>query len=84
MPLPRPTRFSWSPWDTSGYFSQLKMLDFPGLCAPEVVAAEKRLKTVSHAKLIPELQPDWLVLRSMEASAIQKARPAAYGSLFSG
>jgi hypothetical protein len=49
-----------------GYVSQLKMLDFPGLCAPEVVAAERKLQVdneVSAASLIHELQPDWLVLR---------------------
>ena len=58
-----------------GYFSQLKMLDFPGLCAPEVVAAEQRLKTISRAKLIPELRPDWLVLRPAEAGEIQGSTP---------
>ncbi len=58
-----------------GYFSQLKMLDVPGLCAPEVVAAERKLKTTSQAKLIPELRPDWLVLRANEADQIQIQAP---------
>jgi hypothetical protein len=58
-----------------GYFSQLKMLDFPGLCAPEVVAAERKLKSFNSASLIPELGPDWLVLRSAEAGRIQNATP---------
>jgi len=58
-----------------GYFSQLKMLDTPGLCAPEVVAAEKKLQTTSLAKVIPELQPDWLVLRPAEADPIRQAAP---------
>ncbi len=57
------------------YFSQLKMLDIPGLSAPEVVAAIKRLKTTSRARLIPELKPDWLVLRKIEAAQIQQAAP---------
>jgi hypothetical protein len=49
-----------------GYFSQLKMLDFPGLCALEVVAAERKLLSLhqmSNPALIRELRPDWLVLR---------------------
>ena len=53
----------------------MKMLDIPGLCAPEVVAAEKKLKSTSQAKLIPELRPDWLVLRSVEADQVRKAAP---------
>jgi hypothetical protein len=58
-----------------GFFSQLKMLDSPGLCAPEVVAAEKKLKSISWAVLIPELQPGWLVLRSSEANLLQSIAP---------
>ena len=58
-----------------GYFSQLKMFDTPGLCSPEVVAAEKKLQTTSLAKVIPELQPDWLVLRPSEADPIRQAAP---------
>jgi hypothetical protein len=57
------------------FFSQLKMLDIPGLSAPEVVAAEKRLKSTSRARLIPELKPDWLVLRALEVQQIQEANP---------
>ena len=58
-----------------GYFSQLKMLDVPGLCAPEVVAAERKLKSSSQAKLIPELRPDWLVLRANEAEQVRALAP---------
>jgi hypothetical protein len=58
-----------------GFFSQLKMLDVPGLCAPEVVAAEKKLKSTNGADIIPELWPDWLVLRSLEAGRIYTATP---------
>jgi hypothetical protein len=58
-----------------GFYSQLKMLDYPGLCAPEVVAAQKKLQTGNWAKLIPELHPDWLVLRGWEAEKIQKINP---------
>jgi hypothetical protein len=48
-----------------GYFSQLKMLDFPGLCAPEVsrlVHSGKR----SYAEIIGTLQPDWVIIRPSE------------------
>jgi len=58
-----------------GFFSQLKMLDTPGLCAPEVVAAEKKLQTTSLAEIIAEVKPDWLVLRPAEADPVRKARP---------
>jgi hypothetical protein len=58
-----------------GYFSQLKMLDTPGLCAPEVVAAEKRLNTTQIAKIIPEVDPDWLVLRPLEILVVQYISP---------
>jgi len=58
-----------------GFFSQLKMLDTPGLCAPEVVAAERRLKTTNFGVIIPELRPDWLVLRPAEAEQVRKVTP---------
>jgi hypothetical protein len=56
-----------------GFFCQLKMLDTPGLCAPEVVAAEKKLRTTSLGEVIAELQPDWLVLRPLEADHVRMA-----------
>jgi hypothetical protein len=58
-----------------GFFSQLKMLDTPGLCAPEVVAAEKKLQTTRLAEVIAEVQPDWLVLRPLEADSVRKVKP---------
>jgi hypothetical protein len=58
-----------------GFYSQLKMLDTPGLSAPEVVTAEKKLQTTSLAEVIAELQPDWLVLRPVEADPVRKATP---------
>ena len=58
-----------------GFYSQLKMLDTPGLCAPEVVAAEKKLKTTRIDKVIPEVKPDWLVLRPPEAAFLQSITP---------
>ena len=58
-----------------GFYSQLKMLDIPGLCAPEVVAAEQKLKSVSLSKVIPEVHPNWLVLRAAEADRVRAAAP---------
>jgi hypothetical protein len=48
-----------------GYYSQLRMYDFPGLSSPEVVAA---IKGGAHryAELIARLRPTWLVLRPSE------------------
>jgi len=59
-----------------GFYSQLKMLDFPGLASPEVVAARKKLGTDSFAQLIVELKPDWLVLRPEEIEDIKHQMPA--------
>jgi hypothetical protein len=57
-----------------GYFSQLKMLDFPGLCAPEVVAARRTVGDDWPA-LIRRLHPDWLVLRRSQTQAFQWSDP---------
>jgi hypothetical protein len=58
-----------------GYFSGRRMLDFPGLASPRVVQAHrsrtwdpKELPIDRMAKLIPDLNPDWLVLRPHEWS----------------
>ncbi len=48
-----------------GYYSQLKILDFPGLCAPEV-SRIVRSGPGGYARIITTLQPDWLVLRPYE------------------
>ena len=66
-----------------GFFSQLKMLDTPGLCAPEVVAAEKKLKTTSLPKVIPEVHPEWLVLRPAEADRVRAAAPGLLTEAYS-
>ncbi len=58
-----------------GFFSGLKMLDYPGLSSPEVVAARKRATSQSYpfcwSELIMDLQPDWLVLRQHEREFIK-------------
>lgn len=60
-----------------GYFSQLKIYDFPGLGSPEVVAVRRRSQPqptyVGHyPDIILALEPDWLVLRSVEAQQIRE------------
>lgn len=58
-----------------GYFSGLKMLDFPGLASPEVVAARRHAGSSDWGVLIEQLTPEWLVLRAGEAERVFK-RPA--------
>ncbi len=62
-----------------GFFSNLKMLDYPGLGSPEVVAARGRATSHSYAycwpELIMDLQPDWLVLRPQERETMQHRDP---------
>ncbi len=45
-----------------GYFSERKMIDFPGLVSPEVVKLVKKDK-LNYATVIDRLQPDWVVVR---------------------
>jgi hypothetical protein len=59
------------------------MLDWPGLCAPEVVAAEKKLHTRISAELILELRPDWLVLRWQQTARIRQSHPLLLTQLYS-
>lgn len=62
-----------------GFYSGLKMYDFPGLCSPEVVAARYRATSRSYpycwSELIMDLQPDWLVLRRHEMETIRSRDP---------
>lgn len=62
-----------------GFFSGLKMLDYPGLSSPEVVAARLRAESHSYpfswSEIIMDLQPDWLVLRSYERDYIRNRDP---------
>jgi hypothetical protein len=59
-----------------GFFSDLKMYDFPGLCSPEVVALRRRSSTHGDyvdyfPELIAELAPDWVVLRASEQRRVR-------------
>lgn len=50
-----------------GYYSGLKMLDYPGLASKEMVDARERLGPARQNQIYLELKPDWLVLRPNEA-----------------
>jgi hypothetical protein len=50
-----------------GYYSNLKMLDYPGLSSKEMTDARKRLGIARQNQIYLELKPDWLVLRPNEA-----------------
>lgn len=69
-----------------GFYSGLKMLDFPGLCSPEVVAARRLLVNRSYpfgwGELIPKLRPDWLVLRRFERDEINKNDPRILSEMY--
>ncbi len=48
-----------------GYYSGLKMLDYPGLCSKEVVEARRKIGE-NRLALVAELKPDWVVQRPGE------------------
>lgn len=59
-----------------GYFSNRKMLDFPGLGSPEVVAVRRAnpmtgFYTEHLPLLIMQLEPEWVVLREYEAQQVR-------------
>lgn len=59
-----------------GYFSQAKMLDWPGLVSPEVVAARRRLTSplaYTWQPVAEALKPAWIVARYEEAGLMQQS-----------
>lgn len=61
-----------------GFYSNLKMYDYPGLSSPEMIAARRKLNTNDFATLIDYLKPEWLVLRPGEASGIFDKNPLIF------
>ena len=55
-----------------GWYSGAKMLDYPGLVAPEVVAARRAGKGSDHPDVIKQLWPTYLVLRPHEVNRVGK------------
>ncbi len=58
-----------------GFYSQLKMYDFPGMSSPEMVAARRALHTDEFGPLIVRLNPTWVVLRPREIEAVNRQVP---------
>lgn len=66
-----------------GYYSQCKMLDWPGLASPEVVATRRQIGQIKDypwgsylwGKAAEALKPEWIVARPTEADQM-KASPA--------
>ena len=59
-----------------GYFSERKMLDWPGLVSPEVVAARRKLPTQSGytwREVAEALKPSWIVARPGEAQLMEQS-----------
>ena len=48
-----------------GYYSQMKMLDFPGLASTDVIAARRKVGD-NWLSIIGELKPRWVVQRPQE------------------
>jgi hypothetical protein len=70
---PRDTVFL-EPLGYVGFFSGLKIYDYPGLSSIEVVSARRKLGE-DWGALIRELKPEWVILRPKEIARIQKTRP---------
>jgi hypothetical protein len=46
-----------------GFFSGLKLYDYPGMTSPEMVSTRMTLRSEEFLPLVKALRPDWLVLR---------------------
>lgn len=59
-----------------GFYSELTMYDYPGLCNKKMIEARKKLKTESYLKLINYLRPDWVVFRPWDLKSKGSAKDA--------
>jgi len=55
-----------------GYFSEAKMIDYPGLVSPVVVGLLNNNRNLNFYTLIPEIKPDWIVFRPWEAAEFSR------------
>jgi hypothetical protein len=63
-----------------GFYSNLKVYDYPGLSSPEVVKVLRETKTrADYTHYFPEIvsayNPDWIVLRLHEAGNVREVDP---------
>ena len=56
-----------------GYFSNAKMLDWPGLVAPEIVAAADKKEYGDYEKILRKVKPTWQVLRLHNYNSLLKS-----------
>jgi hypothetical protein len=61
-----------------GYFSGLRMQDYPGLASREVVEIRKRLGPSAEGNVFVEMKPDWFVLRPWEALRLKDLLVMSY------
>ena len=57
-----------------GFYSNLKMYDYPGMSSPDMVSAREKVGE-NPAYLISELNPDWVILRPDEADIVNTYNP---------
>ncbi len=60
-----------------GFFSGAHMIDWPGLVTPEVVRL-RDVKRLDMFTMIPELTPDWVVLRQSEFLEMSRSGMASF------
>lgn len=56
-----------------GFYSELKLLDYPGLTAPEVVRARREIAD-DWGVLVRHFRPEWVVLRPAEVAKVNSPR----------
>jgi hypothetical protein len=84
---PRDTVFL-EPLGYIGFYSNLKMYDYPGLSSDEMIEARKAFPPRPlwdrriFADLIPYMKPDWVVLRPSEIALIEEANPAVLTRMY--
>ncbi|MFH1269870.1 MAG: hypothetical protein ABIH75_02275 [Candidatus Omnitrophota bacterium] len=55
-----------------GYFSGSKMIDYPGLISGKVVRLLHENKGFNFHTILPEIKPDWVILRPRERDAMSE------------
>jgi hypothetical protein len=53
-----------------GYFSGSRMIDYPGLVSSQLVQLLRKNKHLNFYTVLPEIKPDWIILRPQEAGGM--------------